>query len=158
MMFERYESELKSEDLDARHLAVDKIATEASLDLEKSVPALAALLKKSDTNTRWYVGRAFIKLGSAAIPYIIAESEKETDMVIQKYFASVLAYFGEEAAEPLVKLFESENPTSRGMAAAALEKIGEPSIIYLMETVSGDNKVASVCAGIVLAKLGVYDY
>ncbi|MDO5844720.1 MAG: HEAT repeat domain-containing protein [Methanocorpusculum sp.] len=158
MMFEDYLSELKSEKLEDRHAAVDRIAALASSDLEKYVPEIVSLLKKSDTDTRWYLGRALIKLGKDVIPCLIKESEMETDMAVQKYFASILAYFGEDAAEPLVKLFESENATSRGMAAAALEKIGDGSVIYLMEAVQSDNKTVSVCAGIVLAKLGVYDY
>lgn len=158
MMFEKYEPELKSENMDERNAAVDKIADSAKSDLENSVPEIVDMLKKADTNTRWYLGRALIKLGKDVIPFLIKESEKETDMTVQKYFASVLAYFGDDAAEPLVKLFESENATSRGMAAAALEKIGDGSVIYLMEAVQSDNKTVSVCAGIVLAKLGVYDY
>lgn len=149
---------LKSESLDERHSAVDEIVKIAENNVEAEVPVIISELKKSDNDKKWYLGRALIKVGKSVIPLIISESLNESDMEIQKYYGAILASFGEDAVEPLVNLFACDNPTSRGMAAAALEKIGDPAVLALMEAVQSDNNNVRLCSGFVLVRLGVYDY
>ena len=149
--------ELSAENLDDRHAAVAKIAHLAETDPEL-IPQIITALKSADMNVRWYLGRALIKIGPAVMPYLVAASEKETDMTIQKYYGAVFAAFGEEAIPTLVGLFASKNPTTRGMSAAALERIGEPSIPALVEAAHSDDMIISSCAKLTLGKFQIYDY
>ncbi len=148
---------LKSETLDERHAAVAAMAEKAKAD-PASITQIINALKAADMNTRWYLGRALVKIGRPVIPVIIDAAESESDMGVQKYFGAVLAAFGEAAVPPLIALFSSANPAARGMAGAALEKIGQPALDPLLEAAQSDNQTVKICAGLVLMKLGVYEY
>ncbi len=150
-------NQLQSQTLDERHAAVSVLSERARAEPE-SLAQLIAALKTADMNTRWYLGRALVKVGKPAIPKIIEASETETDMSVQKYFGAVLAAFGEAAVSPLLGLFKSQNPTARGMAGAALEKIGQPALDPLLEAAKSEDPTVRICAGLVLMKLGVYEY
>lgn len=149
---------LSAEDLDQRHLAVQNIAALGKSDPDKIIPEIIAALRTADLNVRWYLGRALIRTGPSVIPFLVAASEEETDMAVQKYYGAVFAAFGEESIPMLIGLFASENPTTRGMAAAALEKIGEPSLPSLMEAAKSPNGTVKLCAALTLAKFQIYDY
>ena len=150
--------ELSAENLDDRHAAVAKIAHLAETDQKLIIPQILVALKSADMNVRWYLGRALIKIGPAVMPYLVTSSEKETDMTIQKYYGAVFAAFGEEAIPTLVGLFASKNPTTRGMSAAALERIGEPSVPALVEAAHSEDMIISACAKLTLGKFQIYDY
>lgn len=151
-----------SPDLDARHVAVDAMANLAreALDAGDASVAKAVLskLNDSDMNVRWYLGRALVRIGTPLIPIIVEAAESEADAGVQKYYGAIMAAFKDVSVTPLIKLFESENPVARGMAGAALEKIGEPALDPLLEAAKSENHTVKICAGIVLMKLGVYNY
>lgn len=149
---------LKSESLETRHLAVDKIADEGRRDPMNTAAIVVAELKSSPLETRWYLGRSLIKMGPGIIPTILESSALEPDMDVQKYFAAVLAVFGESVVPELITLFASENPACRGMAAAALEKIGEPAVEKLMEGSQSENRQVKLCCELTLSKLGIFEY
>jgi HEAT repeat protein len=151
-------SRLTDADLKLRHEAVEQLATLARNDPDPVVPEIIAALKEADLNVRWYLGRALIRAGSLVIPFLTAASEEETDMAVQKYYGAVFAAFGEESIPTLVGMFSSENPTTRGMAAAALEKIGEPSLPSLLKAAKSPNGTVKLCAVLTLAKFQIYDY
>lgn len=151
-------SRLTDADLKLRHEAVEQLATLARNDPDPVVPEIIAALKEADLNVRWYLGRALIRAGSLVIPFLTAASEEETDMAVQKYYGAVFAAFGEESIPTLVGMFASENPTTRGMAAAALEKIGEPSVPALVEAAHSEDMIISACAKLTLGKFQIYDY
>lgn len=151
-------SRLTDADLKLRHEAVEQLATLARNDPDPVVPEIIAALKEADLNVRWYLGRALIRIGPSAIPFLTAASEDETDMAVQKYYGAVFAAFGEESIPTLVGMFASENPTTRGMAAAALEKIGEPSLPSLLKAAKSPNGTVKLCAVLTLAKFQIYDY
>lgn len=149
---------LSAEDLGQRHEAVQDLAVLGKSDPEKTIPEIIAALKTGSMNHRWYLGRALIRIGPSVIPLLVAASEEETDMAIQKYYGAVIAAFGEEAVPTLIGLFSSKNPTTRGMAAAALEKIGEPALPPLMEAAKSPDGTVKLCAALTLAKFQIYDY
>ena len=149
---------LSAEDLDQRHAAVKDLAALGKSEPDTIIPAIIAALKTGSMNHRWYLGRALIRIGPSVIPYLVAASEKETDMAVQKYYGAVFAAFGEEAVPTLIGLFSSNNPTTRGMAAAALEKIGEPSLPSLLKAAKSPNGTVKLCAVLTLAKFQIYDY
>jgi len=149
---------LSAEDLDRRHLAVSELAALGKSDPDTIIPEIIAALKTGTMNLRWYLGRALIRIGPSVIPFLVAASEEETDMAVQKYYGAVFAAFGEEVVPTLVGLFSSKNPTTRGMAAAALEKIGEPSLPSLMEATNSSDGTVKLCAALTLAKFQIYDY
>ncbi len=149
---------LSAEDLDQRHEAVMTLAGLRKEDPDKVVPEIIAALRTGSMNLRWYLGRALIRIGPSVIPFLVAASEKETDMAVQKYYGAVFAVFGPEAVSTLVGLFSSKNPTTRGMAAAALEKIGEASLPSLREAAKSSDVTVKSCAILTLAKFQVYDY
>ncbi len=151
-------NQLSAENLDERHAAVEKLALLAKNDPETIIPQIIAALKESGINIRWYLGRALIKTGPSVIPYLVSASEEETDLDIQKYYGAVLAAFGEEAVPILVGLFSSENPTTRGMSAASLERIGSPAVPALMEAAHSENTGVQLCARLTLAKFQIFDY
>lgn len=151
-------SRLTDADLKLRHEAVEQLAKLARQDPDPVVPEIIAALKEADLNVRWYLGRALIRIGPSAIPFLTAASEDETDMAVQKYYGAVFAAFGEESIPTLVGMFASENPTTRGMAAAALEKIGEPSLPSLLKAAKSPNGTVKLCAVLTLAKFQIYDY
>ncbi|MDO5846629.1 MAG: hypothetical protein Q4Q04_06875 [Methanocorpusculum sp.] len=147
-----------SENLDERHAAVEKIAAAYQTEPDAVFAAALSALRSGDLNSRWYIGRALIKMGEGVIPRLISAAESETDMNVQKYFGAVLAAFGARAVAALISLFASENAAARGMAGAALEKIGEPALDALLSAAHAENPTVRTCAGIVLMKLGVYEY
>ncbi|MDD3047445.1 MAG: HEAT repeat domain-containing protein [Methanocorpusculum sp.] len=149
---------LSAEDLDQRHAAVQDLAALGKSEPDIIIPAIIAALKTGSMNLRWYLGRALIRIGPSAIPFLTAASEEETDMAVQKYYGAVFAAFGEESIPTLVGMFASENPTTRGMAAAALEKIGEPSLPSLLKAAKSPNGTVKLCAVLTLAKFQIYDY
>jgi FOG: HEAT repeat len=150
---------LASPDLDARHAAVDKIVEEARKNPSVRIPEINEALKAGTPDQRWYLGRALIKLGDETVTqYIIEFSEQETDLEIQKYYGAVLAAFGEDSILTLIGLFESANPTTRGMASAALVRIGAPTAPYLLDAAKSDNPLVKLCVGMTLQKIGVFDY
>ena len=149
---------LTDADLKQRHEAVEELAELARNDPDPVVPKIIAALKEADLNVRWYLGRALIRVGPCVIPFLTAASEEETEMSVQKYYGAVFAAFGEEIVPTLIGLFASKNPTTRGMAAAALEKIGEPSLPSLMEAAKSPNGTVKLCAVLTLAKFQIYDY
>ena len=154
-----YFEALKSENLDERHAAVEKLAEEAKKNPSVVIPQINDALKAGDMNTRWYLGRALIKTGDDVVTqYICDFSEAETDIEIQKYYGAVLAAFGEDSILTLINLFESPNPTTRGMASAALVRIGTPAAPYLLEAAKSENPVVKLCVGMTLQKIGVFDY
>jgi HEAT repeat protein len=149
---------LSAENLDQRHEAVMDLAALGKSDPDKVIPEIIAALKTGSLNLRWYLGRALIRIGPSVIPFLVAASEHETDMSVQKYYGAVFAVFGPEAVSTLVGLFSSKNPTTRGMAAAALEKIGDPSLPLLKEAAKSQDVTVKSCAILTLAKFQVYDY
>ncbi|HJJ28622.1 MAG TPA: HEAT repeat domain-containing protein [Methanocorpusculum sp.] len=150
---------LASADLDERHAAVEKIAAEARKNPSVRIPEINEALKAGPADLRWYLGRALIKIGEETVTqYIIDFSENETDLEIQKYYGAVLAAFGEGAILTLIDLFESPNPTTRGMASAALVRIGAPAAPYLLDAAKSDNPLVKLCVGMTLQKIGVFDY
>lgn len=150
---------LKSENLDERHAAVDKIAGLAKQNPAIYIPEINEALKTGDSDTRWYLGRALIKIGSETVTqYICDFSETETDLEIQKYYGAVLAAFGEDEILTLIGLFESPNPTTRGMASAALVRIGAPAAPFLLDAAKSDNALVKLCVGMTLQKIGVFTY
>lgn len=149
---------ISSQDLDVRHTAVDKIAAAAKEEPDAVFEAALAALRTGDVNTRWYIGRALIKMGDWVIPRLTQAAATEIDLDVQKYFGAVLAAFGAKSVEPLIAVFASENPAARGMAGAALEKIGQPALDPLLAAARSENSTVRICAGIVLMKLGVYEY
>ncbi|WP_319378110.1 HEAT repeat domain-containing protein [uncultured Methanocorpusculum sp.] len=149
---------LSAENLDQRHEAVMDLAALGKSDPETVVPEIISAFKTGSMNLRWYLGRALIRIGPSVIPFLVAASEKETDMSVQKYYGAVFAVFGPEAVSTLVDLFSSKNPTTRGMAAAALEKIGDPSIPSLKEAAKSSDVTVKSCAILTLAKFQIYDY
>ena len=151
-------TQLSAENLDERHAAVEKLALLAKNDPDTIIPQIIAAIKESNLNVRWYLGRALIKTGPSVIPYIISASGQETEMDIQKYYGAVLAAFGEEAIPALVGLFSSENPTSRGMSAASLERIGPPSVPALIEAAHSENINVRLCAQLTLGKFDIFDF
>ncbi|HJJ48931.1 MAG TPA: hypothetical protein O0X39_08105 [Methanocorpusculum sp.] len=150
---------LGSSNLDDRHKAVDKIAEEARKNPSVKIPEIIEALKAGTPDLRWYLGRALIKIGDETVTqYIIEFSEAETDLEIQKYYGAVLAAFGEDSILTLIGLFESPNPTTRGMASAALVRIGSPAAPYLLDAAKTDNPLVKLCVGMTLQKIGVFDY
>lgn len=149
---------LSAENLDQRHEAVMTLAALGKNDPGRVVPEIIAALKTGSMNLRWYLGRALIRIGPSVIPFLVAASENETDMAVQKYYGAVFAVFGPEAVSTLVGLFSSKNPTTRGMAAAALEKIGDASLPSLREAAKSQDAIVKSCAILTLAKFQVYDY
>ncbi len=149
---------LSAEDLDQRHEAVKDLAALGKSDPDTIIPAIIAVLKIGGMNLRWYLGRALIRIGPSVTPFLVAASEEETDMAVQKYYGAVFAAFGEETVPTLVGLFSSKNPTTRGMAAAALEKIGEPSLPSLVEAAKSPDGTVKLCAALTLAKFQIFDY
>lgn len=149
---------LSAEDLNERHAAVQDLAALGKSDPDTIIPAIIAALKTGGLNLRWYLGRALIRIGPSVMPFLVAASQEETEMATQKYYGAVFAAFGEEAVPTLIGLFSSNNPTTRGMAAAALEKIGEPSLPPLMEAAKSPNGTVKLCAALTLAKFQIYDY
>jgi len=146
-----------SPDLEVRHGAEVQIAV-----LIQNNPSIAkeviSGIRTGNSDTRWYLSRTLIKAGDMVIPLIIAESKREMDPVVQRYYGSILASFGEKSVPYLIDLFSSENALARGMAGAALEKIGDASLNPLLNATKSDDATVRSCAGIVLMKLGVYQY
>ncbi|HJJ50423.1 MAG TPA: hypothetical protein O0X01_02710 [Methanocorpusculum sp.] len=150
--------QLLAEDLDQRHKAVEELAARGKIDPDTVIPQIIAELKTGGMNIRWYLGRALIAIGPSVTPYLRAASEKEKDMGVQKYYGAIFAAFGEGSVPELIGMFSSENPTTRGMAAAALEKIGEPCIPSLTEAANCSDDIVKTCAALTLAKFQIFDY
>ena len=151
-------AQLSAEDLDLRHAAVEELAARGKIDSDTIIPQIIAELKTGNMNIRWYLGRALIAIGPSVTPYLRAASEKETDMAIQKYYGAIFAAFGEGSVPELIDMFSSKNPTTRGMAAASLEKIGEPCIPALMAAANCSNGTVKSCAALTLAKFQIFEY
>jgi HEAT repeat protein len=149
---------LDDKSLDVRHAAVEKIVTAGKKNTNQVVPAVIAKLRISTLDTRWYLGRSLVKMGPGIIPIIIEYAELEEDTNVQKYFGAVLASFGEIAILPLISLFSSTNPATRGMAAAALERLGTKAIPTLIEASLGDDPQVKLCAELTLMKLNTFNY
>jgi len=145
--------EVKSESMQTRREAERKIAEMLVAD-KQILPKIIENIRTGDLNSRWYLARAIIRCGPDIIPGLIQQIEHETDSHILKYSGAVLAGFGEPAINPLIKLFSCDNAKLRGMAAAALERIGKPAVESLvMATESGD-ELTRQCASFILQKLG----
>jgi len=146
-----------SPNLDVRHDAEVQIAV--SIQNNPSIAKeVISRIRTENADTRWYLSRTLIKAGDIVIPLIINESRTEMDPIVQRYFGSILASFGEKSVPFLIDLFSSDNALARGMAGAALEKIGESSLEPLLKAAKSDDATVRSCAGIVLMKLGVYQY
>ena len=150
-------SDLSSPDLEVRHTAEVLLAEQARENPEL-IKKIVQKIREGDMNIRWYLSRSLIKTGETVIPVLIEESEKENDPTVQKYLGAILATFKEKAVAPLIGLFSSTNPLARGMAGAALEKIEEPALDALLKAAHSPEATVRACAGIVLMKIGVYQY
>ena len=150
-------SDVKSSDMTVRRNAEDELVNMILQD-SSIITTVLEEIRKGDVTSRWYLARALTKSGKPVIPVLISHAETEKDAVVQKYIGAVLASFKEAAVEPLVGLFSSENPLARGMAASALERIGQPSLDALLKAAQSDNPTVRICAGLVLQKGGIYDY
>ena len=77
-----YFSSLSDASLDVRHAAVEKIAAAGRADPGMVVPAVVSELRSGTLDTRWYLGRSLVTMGSDIIPPIseYAAVVKETDI------------------------------------------------------------------------------
>lgn len=153
-----YFRSLDDESLDVRHAAVEEIAAAGRANPGQVVPVVIAELRSGTLESRWYLGRSLVKMGSTITPLILEYAEMEKDMDVQKYFGAVLASFGEVSVSPLISLFSSTNPFARGMAAAALERLEAKAVPALIEAALGDDPQVKLCAELTLTKLNIFDY
>ncbi|HJJ54454.1 MAG TPA: HEAT repeat domain-containing protein [Methanocorpusculum sp.] len=145
--------DVKSESMQTRREAETKLAEMLIAD-HGLIPTVLENIRNGDLNSRWYLARALIKCGPELIPELIRLVEHEEDIMVLKYTGAVLAAFGEQAIQPLIGLFAADNAKLRGMAAAALERIGEPAVEALaIASETGDDQTR-LCAQIILQKLG----
>ncbi|HJJ98908.1 MAG TPA: hypothetical protein O0X23_01680 [Methanocorpusculum sp.] len=151
-------SALSDADLDVRHAAVEKIAAVGRTDPGEVVPAVIAKLRSGTIDIRWYLGRSLVKMGPEITPLLLEYAKMEKNMDVQKYFGAVLASFGDVSVPPLISLFTSSNPTARGMASAALERLGPRAAPALIEVAFGDDPQVRPCAELTLTKLSIFDY
>lgn len=149
---------LSDTDLDVRHAAVEKIAAAGRTNPGQIVPVVIAELRSGTLDTRWYLGRSLVKMGPEITPLLLEYAEMEKNMDVQKYFGAVLASFGEISVPPLISLFSSSNPTARGMASAALERLEAKAVPALIEAALGDDPQVKLCAELTLTKLNIFDY
>ncbi|HJJ30663.1 MAG TPA: HEAT repeat domain-containing protein [Methanocorpusculum sp.] len=150
-------ADVKSSDMAVRRNAEDELVRLIFAD-SSIINKILEEIRGGDVTSRWYLARALTRSGKEIIPVLISYAETEKDAVVQKYIGAVLASFKEAAVDPLVGLFSSENPQARGMAASALERIGQPSLEALLKAAQSDNPTVRICAGLVLQKGGIYDY
>ncbi len=151
-------SSLNDESLDVRHAAVDRIAAAGRAAPERIVPIVISEISEATPDCRWYLGRSLVKMGPVIIPIILEYAEIEQNMDVQKYYGAVLASFGEEAVPSLISLFSSTNPTARGMAAAALERLEAKAVPALIAAANGRDPQVKLCAELTLSKLHIFDY
>ena len=149
---------LSDADLDVRHAAVEKIAAAGRANPGQIVPVVIAELRSGTLDTRWYLGRSLVKMGPEITPLLLEYAEMEKNMDIQKYFGAVLASFGDTSVPALISLFSSSNPTARGMASAALERLEAWAVPALIEAALGDDPQVKLCAELTLTKLNIFDY
>ncbi|MDV0443181.1 hypothetical protein [Methanorbis rubei] len=149
---------LNDESLEVRHAAVDAIAEVGRAAPEKIVPIVIAEMPDATLDTRWYLGRSLVKMGPGIIPIILEYAEIEQNMDIQKYYGAVLSSFGEDAVPSLISLFSSTNPTARGMASAALERLEAKAVPALVGAANGRDQQVKLCAELTLAKLHIFEY
>ena len=149
---------LSDADLDVRHAAVEKIAAAGRANPGQIVPVVIAELRSGTLDTRWYLGRSLVKMGPEITPLLLEYAEMEKNMDIQKYFGAVLASFGDTSVPALISLFSSSNPTTRGMASAALERLEVRAVPALIEAALGDDPQVKLCAELTLTKLNIFDY
>ena len=150
-------ADVKSSDMAVRRNAEDELVKLIAAD-SSIIKTVLEEIRTGDVTSRWYLARALTRSGKLVIPILISHAETERDAVVQKYIGAVLASFKDAAVDPLVALFSSENPQARGMAASALERIGQPSLDALLKAAQSDNPTVRICAGLVLQKGGIYDY
>jgi len=150
-------ADFSSSDLDVRHEAEYKLADLARAD-STVIDVILQKMREGSTDTRWYLSRSLIKVGDTIIPRLIDEAKRETDSQMQKYYGAILASFGTKSAPYLIDLFSCENVQARGMAGAALERIGDPAISHLQDAAKSTDVTTKTCAILVLGKLGVFEY
>lgn len=145
---------VKSSELETRRIAEKQITDLIRTDA-KYIDRVLAELRTGDLNSRWYLARSLIPIGSSIIPVLLESVKTEQDAVVLKYIGAVLATFGKDAVDPLISLFSSENPAVRGMAGAALERIGQPAFDALVETAKSNLAIPRACACLILQKNGI---
>ncbi|MDO5847389.1 MAG: HEAT repeat domain-containing protein [Methanocorpusculum sp.] len=162
-VFSRAVSDAASPDMEVRRAAEDVLAAEIVSSPDRIGDVIEAI-RMGDVTSRWYLSRALIKAGDIMngsddlIVALIGHAAGEEDSEVLRYIGAVLASFGEKAVSPLISLFSLENPKARGMAASALERIGQPALEELLAAAKSDNPSVRICAGLVLQKGGVYKY
>ncbi|MDR3101907.1 MAG: HEAT repeat domain-containing protein [Methanocalculaceae archaeon] len=144
--------------LNVRHAAVEEIATVGRVYPGDVVPAVIAELIKATPDRCWYLGRSLVKMGAVIIPIMLKYAELEENMDVQKYFGAVLASFGDAAILPLISLFSSANPMTRGMVSAALVQLEATAVPALIRAAQDDDPQIKLCIELTLTKLHIFDY
>jgi len=144
-----------SPDLDVRHETEIRLSEMARND-STLIDNILIELRRGNSDLRWYLSRTLIKVGDSIIPRIVEESKVESDFQVLKYFGAILAEFGKKSVPILIGLFSSKNESLRGMAGAALLKIGDEAIDDLKIAMKSDDETTRLCATLVLMKMGVF--
>lgn len=162
-VFSRAVSDTASPEMEVRRAAEEVLAAEI-VSSPGRIGEVIEAIRTGDVTSRWYLSRALIKAGDLMsgsddlIAVLIEHAAGEEDSDVLRYIGAVLASFGEKAVRPLISLFASENAKARGMAASALDRIGQPALDELLAAAKSENPAVRVCAGLVLQKGGVYRY
>ncbi|BAZ38990.1 HEAT repeat-containing PBS lyase [Calothrix sp. NIES-4101] len=101
-----------------------------------------SVLEEGDFQQRWDISKIFIRLGSMAIPALIAILEDDTaEDELRWYAVRILGELKEaKVISPLVELIQSSNNEElRGMAAIALGELGQEAILALTELLAHDD-------------------
>ena len=162
-VFSRALADTASPEMEVRRAAEEVLAAEI-VSSPGRIGEVIEAIRTGDVTSRWYLSRALIKAGDLMsgsddlIAVLIEHAAGEEDSDVLRYIGAVLASFGEKAVRPLISLFASENAKARGMAASALDRIGQPALDELLAAAKSENPAVRVCAGLVLQKGGVYRY
>ncbi len=122
---------------------------------EAAVPALLALSRADDVETRWWALRALAEIRHPDVPPRLQEALTDPDPAVRQVAALGLRHQPTPEAVPtLIALLSGEDRLLASLAADALAAVGEAATGALIQTLREGTPAARIEAARALAQLG----
>jgi HEAT repeat protein len=137
----------------------EQIAENAAMDIaslgEISIMPLAALLKSTNPDIRWWAVRTLAEISHPDVPVYLVSALQDPDPSVQQCAALALRQNPRNEAIPvLISLLTSTDRLTARLAADALITTGEHAVLFLIDVLQNGDQATRIEAARALAMIG----